>query len=167
LKARDSDPSRSIQACEALGAEDKGTLIQRDTYFEAPQGRLKLREEPDEVAQLIAYQRPDLPGARESHYRLIEVREPAELREALAAVLGVTVMVSKVRRLFIFESVRIHIDRVDGLGDFIELEGVAAGNANPDDFARLLDGLRQSLGIRDGDLLSESYSDLLPSTARA
>ena len=95
------------------------------------------------------------------------MREPAELREALAAVLGVTVIVSKARRLFIFESVRIHIDRVDGLGDFIEFEGVAADNADPGDFARLLNDLRQSLGIRDEDLLRESYSDLLRSTASA
>ena len=104
---------------------------------------------------------------RSSCYRLIEVREPAELREALAAVLGVTVIVSKARRLFIFEGVRIHIDRVNGLGDFIEFEAMAAGNADPADFARLLNDLRQSLGIRDEDLLRESYSDLLRSTASA
>jgi predicted adenylyl cyclase CyaB len=116
---------------------------------------------------LIAYQRPDLPGKKESRYRLIEVHEPAELREALAAVLGITFVVSKTRRLFIFQGVRIHVDRVDGLGDFIEFEGVAADNADPGDFARLLDDLRQSLRIRDEDLLSKSYSDLLRSTASA
>ncbi len=149
--------------CGKLGAEDKGTLIQRDTYFEAPQGRLKLREEPDAVANLIAYERPDIPSNSESHYRLIEVSEPAEMRDALAAVLGIAVVVSKARRLFIFEGVRIHLDRVDDLGEYIEFEGVAVDGKGPDGFAELLNDLKQSFGIRDEDLLRQSYSDLLRS----
>ena len=164
LKARDRDPARSLQVCRDLGAEDKGTLIQRDTYFEVPRGRLKLREEPDAAATLIAYERPDLTGNKESRYRLVEVPEPAELRDALASVLGITVVVGKARRLFIFEGVRIHLDRVDDLGDFIEFEGVAADGEDPGRFADLLDDLRGSLGIRDEDLLRESYSDLLRAT---
>ena len=166
LKARDRDPARSLQVCRDLGAEDKGTLIQRDTYFEVPRGRLKLREEPDVAATLIAYERPDLTGNKESHYRLVEVPEPAELLDALASVLGVTVVVSKARRLFIFEGVRIHLDRVDELGDFIEFEGVAADGDDPSRFADLLDDLRGSFGIRDEDLLRESYSDLLRAAGR-
>lgn len=117
------------------------------------------------VPHLIAYERPDLPGEKESRYRLIEVRESAELREALAAVLGITVVVTKTRRLFLREGVRIHLDRVDGLGDFIEFEGLAADGEDPEDFTGLLADLRQSLGIRDEDLLRESYSDLLRSAA--
>lgn len=166
LKARDRDPARSVEVCLELGAEDGGTLIQRDTYFEVPRGRLKLREEPDVVANLIAYQRSDLPGEKESRYRLIEVREPAELREALAAVLGIIVVVTKARRLFFFEGVRIHLDLVDGLGDFIEFEGVAADGEDPEASTGLLADLRQSFGIRDEDLLRESYSDLLRSAPR-
>ncbi len=165
LKARDRDPTRSVEVCGKVGAEDKGTLIQRDTYFEVPRGRLKLREEPDAVANLIAYERPDIPGNSKSHYRLIEVSEPAELLDALAAVLGIAVVVSKARRLFIFEGVRIHLDRVDDLGEFIEFEGVAVDGKGPDGFADLLADLRQSFGIRDEDLLRESYSDLLRSAA--
>jgi adenylate cyclase, class 2 len=113
------------------------------------------------AAHLIAYERPDLPGEKESRYRLIEVRESAELREALATVLGITVVVSKVRRLFLFEGVRIHLDRLDGLGDFIEFEGVAADGEAPEVFTGRLADLRLSFGIRDENLLRESYSDLL------
>jgi adenylate cyclase class 2 len=165
LKARDRDPARSVEVCLDLGAEDGGTLLQRDTYFKAPRGRLKLREVPDGVAHLIAYERPDLPGEKESRYRLVEVREPVELREALAAALGITVVVEKARRLFLFGGVRIHIDRVDGLGDFIEFEGVAGDGEDPETFTGLLAELRQSFGIRDEDLLRDSYSDLLRSAA--
>lgn len=116
---------------------------------------------------MIAYERPDSPGAKESRYRLIEVHESAELREALAAVLGITVVVTKARRLFSFEGVRIHLDRVEALGDFIELEGVAADGEDPAAFTGLLADLRRSFGIRDEDLLRTSYSDLVRSAANA
>lgn len=161
LKARDPAPVRSVEVCRELGAEDHGTLSQRDTYFEVPRGRLKLREEPGAVACLIAYERPDLAGHKESRYRLIEVPKPAEMREALAAVLGIANVVSKARRLFTFQGVRIHLDRVEGLGDFIEFEGVAADGEDPRGFAQLLDDLQRSFGIRDEGLLGQSYSDLL------
>jgi adenylate cyclase, class 2 len=144
-----------------LGAEDKGTLRQRDTYFEVSRGRLKLREEAGVAAQLIAYERADLPGEKESRYRLVEVGEAAEMREALGAVLGISVVVSKVRRLFLFDGVRIHLDRVDELGDFIEFEGVVADGDDSEVFAGRLADLRQAFRIRDEDLLGGSYSDLL------
>lgn len=125
-----------------------------------PRGRLKLREEPD-AATLISYERPDLAGDKESRYRLVEVPDPTALRDALAAALGITVVVSKSRRLFLHEGVRVHLDRVDDLGDFVEFEAVAAEGEDPARFTDLLASLRKSLGIRDEDLLRGSYSDLL------
>lgn len=71
------------------------------------------------------------------------------------------VVVGKARRLFVHEGVRIHLDRVDELGDFIEFEGVAAEGDDPRRFADLLDSLREAFGIHEEDLLRESYSDLL------
>ncbi len=73
----------------------------------------------------------------------------------------------KARRLFFSEGVRIHLDRVDGFGDFIEFEGVTADGEDPGAFTGLLADLRQSFGIRDEDLLRESYLDLVRSAARA
>lgn len=124
-------------------------------------GRLKLREEPGVPATLIAYERADLPGNKESSYRLVEVPDPDAMRSALESALGITVVVAKARRLFIHEGVRIHLDRVEGLGDFIEFEGVAADGEDPARFTSRLDALRRELDIRDGDLVSRSYSDLL------
>lgn len=109
----------------------------------------------------------DLPGKKESRYRLAEVPEPTELREALAATLGIRIVVSKTRRLFVFEGVRIHLDRVDGLGDFIEFEGVAAGDEGSGRFGQSLDLLKRALDISDDDLVRESYSDLLEATSGA
>jgi adenylate cyclase class 2 len=122
---------------------------------------LKLREEPDATAQLIAYERPDLAGQKESRYRLVAVPGPEELREALASTLGIAAVVGKERRLFLHRGVRIHLDRVDGLGDFIEFEGVVAAGGEPDDFRGLLDDLSRAFGISPEDVLRQSYADLV------
>jgi adenylate cyclase, class 2 len=162
LKARDRDPEGSHRTCEKLGAEDRGTLIQRDVYFDVPRGRLKLREEEGVAPCLIAYERPDLHGQKESRYRIVEVGDADELQEGLSTVLGIRGVVSKSRRLFVVEGVRIHLDRVDGLGDFIEFEGVI----DPDDdggsgrFEELLSELRSVFGIQEDDLVASSYADL-------
>lgn len=161
LKARDADPARSLKTCESLGAEDKGILLQKDTYFGVPRGRLKLREERGATPHLISYERPDLLGDKESHYRIVEVEDAVGLKEVLASALDIDVVVSKERRLFLLDEVRIHLDRIDGLGSFIEFEGVAA----PEDvdlahFEALLADLRNSFEIEDADLLGGSYCDL-------
>jgi adenylate cyclase class IV len=84
-------------------------LVQRDTYFHAPRGRLKLREEEGAISHLIAYERPDLAGQRESRYRIVEVDNAEELKTALSGSLGMKVVVEKERQLFIWEgNVRIH-----------------------------------------------------------
>ena len=150
--------------CRGLDAEDGGTLTQRDTYFVVPRGWLKLREEAGAEAHLIAYERPDLAGKRESRYRIVAVPDPEEMREALASVLGVRIVVAKERRLFLREGVRIHLDRVDDLGDFIEFEGVAEGEEDLGRFEALLADLRMAFAIKDADLLAASYSDLLEVT---
>src|SRR5919199_5865424 len=147
LKARDADPARSLERCVALGAEDRGELRQRDTYFAARRGRLKLREQEPGGAELIAYERPDAAEARESRYRIAPVADPEALRDALDAALGTTVVVDKRRHLFLWEGVRIHLDRVDGLGDFVELEGVAAEGSALAREGQLVERLRAELGI--------------------
>jgi adenylate cyclase class IV len=168
LKAVDPDPQRSLMTCEDLEAEPKGVLLQTDIYFNVPKGRLKLRRENDAVDQLIAYQRSDRPGHRESSYRLVEVEKGSELESALTSVLGVRAVVRKTRQLFLFEGVRIHLDRVDGLGNFIEFEAVA-GDAGVDlgRFEMTLADLRRSFGIEDLHLVGESYADLVRADGRS
>jgi homotetrameric cytidine deaminase len=163
LKARDPDPERSLKRCVALGAEDRGELRQRDTYFAARRGRLKLREQEPGGAELIAYERPDAAQARESRYRIAPVSEPEALRDALDAALGTTVVVDKRRRLLVWEGVRIHLDRVEGLGAFVELEGVAPADSDLAREAELVARLRAELDIGDEAIEAASYSDLLRS----
>jgi homotetrameric cytidine deaminase len=162
LKARDPDPDATATRCVALGARDEGVLTQRDTYFAGRHGRLKLRQQGAAGDELIAYRRPDAMQAGESTY----VRAPAEnadvLRDALDAALGTTVVVAKRRRLFVWENVRIHLDDVDGLGTFLELEAVVAQDGSDLDDARAkVARLRDELAIGGDALVAQGYSDLL------
>jgi homotetrameric cytidine deaminase len=162
IKTRDADPGATLERALALGASDEGVLTQRDTYFGATRGRLKLREQeggPGPSAHLIAYARPDRDDARTSSYRLADVTDPAALREALDAALGTRVVVDKRRHLLLYENVRIHLDEVDGLGSFVELEGVAAPDSDLTREQELVARLREELAL--GEPVAVSYSDLL------
>jgi homotetrameric cytidine deaminase len=167
LKARDPQPERSLERARALGAEDRGELRQRDTYFRAPRGRLKLREQDPGQAELIAYERADEAEARESRYRIAPVADAAALREALDAALGTTVVVDKRRHLLLYEGVRIHLDRVEGLGDFVELEGVADEASDLTGEGALVARLRAELAIADDAIEATGYADLLTQTDTA
>ena len=136
-------------------------LVQRDTYFNVARGRLKLREENGATPHLIAYERPDLSGQRESRYRIIEVQDAEELKAALADTLGVKVVVAKERRLFLWEgNVRIHLDAVEGMGDFIEFEAVASADSDLTREETQARRLREAFEIDDADVIGESYCDL-------
>jgi adenylate cyclase, class 2 len=137
-------------------------LRQRDTYFNTREGRLKLREEEGLPAQLIAYRRADLRGERTSHYRLVDVAGPEEMAAALEATLGVRAVVSKARRVFIWEgNVRIHLDAVEGLGDFIEFEAVATERSDLSRERAQAMRLRSAFEIAEADVISGSYCDLV------
>ena len=161
LKVSDLEPDRSLAACRALGAEEIALLHQRDTYFPVPHGRLKLREEPPGPARLVQYERPDVAGARESRYRLVEAPEPESLTAALEAAHGVLVVVEKDRRLFLWQGVRIHLDRVAGLGTFLELEAVAGSLSDLTTERRRVDYLIRALEITEETLVPEGYAELL------
>ncbi len=161
IKARDRDPARTLELALGLGAADEGDLQQRDTYFEGARGRLKLREQEPGEDELIEYRRADEAGARASSYTRVRVAAAAELREALDAALGTLVVVTKRRRLLLRDNVRIHLDDVEGLGGFIELEAVAGPESDLAAEQAQVAELRERLEIGDDALVGESYSDLL------
>jgi homotetrameric cytidine deaminase len=162
LKARDPDPGRTLARCRALGAADHGMRHQRDTYFAGRKGRLKLREEEGFGGELIAYRRADATEPEESAFIRAPAADPKLLHEALEAALGVTVVVAKHRWVFMWEDVRIHLDDVDGLGTFIELEAMVGPGLNTAEEAEeKVARLRTELGIADENLVAVGYSDLL------
>ena len=162
LKARDPNPEVTAARCLNLGAVSAATLSQRDVYYRARHGRLKLRIGDDGAGELIAYRRPDDADPTESTYVRVPTPEPALLGEALDAALGpAVVVVSKRRRLFLWQGVRIHLDQVDALGSFIEFEAVLPDAGDLETARAKVARLRSELGIEDTALVSAGYADLL------
>lgn len=159
LKARAPEPARIETALRQLGAHEAGLLVQTDTYFRAPRGRLKLRETKGAAAVLIAYDRPEDTPQRMSAYRIAEVPDPEGLLAVLSDALGVRGVVSKRRLLYTWQQCRIHLDEVEGLGGFLEFEVLSDGQAC-DDWDRM-EALMTAFGLRDADAITASYSDLL------
>lgn len=163
IKARTSDiESAEEAAVRVCGGGPAALLRQTDTYFNVPAGRLKLRES-DRAAEseLIYYERPDEPGPRSSVYLIVRVGDARDLLAVLKNALGVKVVVRKTRRLYLHGNTRIHLDEVDGLGTFIELECVMAEQGDRAEGEREVRELMRELGIVDVDLEKRSYSDIL------
>jgi predicted adenylyl cyclase CyaB len=164
IKARISDLEKTREIAEKIdGVHLDGTFEQIDTYFQVPTGRLKLREVVGTRtwSELIRYQRPDQTGPKGSEYSLTAVIDPVSMREVLTGALGVLVEVRKRRTVFLWQTVRIHLDDVDSLGCFLEFEVVL--NDDIDDSAGqvIAENLLDHFGIADNDLLAVSYSDLV------
>jgi len=136
-------------------------LHQRGTYFHAVQGQLKLREAPPALPELIAYARAELAGPKVSHYNIVAIADHVALIGALRNSLGIRVVVEKARRLLLWRNVRIHLDRVAGLGDFVELEAVASSPGGLEVERDRVEQLRAALGIADERLIAHGYAQLL------
>lgn len=159
LKARLRDRSRALATCERIGAEPQGDFHQVDTYFPVPNGRMKLRECDPGEDYLVYYQRPDVADSKASDYA-IEAASPT-LKETLAAALGTIGVVDKLRSLWLWHNVRIHIDYVAGLGDYLEFEAVLSPGFDDRDGLDKLAFLREAFEIANTDLETGSYMDLL------
>jgi adenylate cyclase, class 2 len=159
IKARCANPEIVRTVLRNQHARFAGLDHQVDTYFRVPSGRLKLRQGNIENA-LIAYQRPNEAGPKTSEVSFAKLTNGDELQAILKRSLGVLVAVDKQREIYYVENVKFHIDLVDGLGGFVEIE--AAGQ--PAERDKLLEQCREYIrlfSIREEDLVEKSYSDLL------
>ena len=169
-RLKNDDEKDAIRRARSLGAEIWGDLRQTDTYFATPRGRLKLRETAGFEAELIFYERDESSATRPSDYTRAAVRQAAELAEALSRALGVVGVVRKRRTLLLVDVVRIHLDNVEGLGRFLELEvPVTPVSGSEQDgvpgeavAAATLADLMAGLGYTQDDAIRQSYLDLLP-----
>lgn len=161
LKARLSSLDAARPIARRLATATLDAERQTDTYFAAAHGRLKLRERQVLPSQLVWYARPDGEAARPSDYLLVEVADAAALKQALASAYGVLVVVEKEREIYLHDNVRIHLDRVAGLGEFLEFEAVLApGAADATGYDQLL-ALAREFAIAPEQRIASSYSDLL------
>ena len=163
IKARIDSVDALLPLARALCDDEHPQLIhQDDTFFDAPHGRLKLRVFGNGAGgELIHYQRPDADGPKRSDYVLVPVAEPESLREALIRACGLLGRVRKERLLLLVGATRVHLDRVEGLGEFLELEVLLRDDQTEADGAAIARDLMQRLGIQPGQLVSGAYLDLL------
>jgi predicted adenylyl cyclase CyaB len=161
IKARLTQPDGVRRRVEALADGPPELLEQEDTFFACPEGRLKLRRFGDGSAELIFYRRDDVAGPRQSDFLKAPIPEPDALEAALGAALGVLGHVRKRRTLYLVGQTRIHLDQVERLGWFLELEVVLGDDQTVADGEAIAHDLMAALGITEADLVDVAYVDLI------
>lgn len=160
FKAKVPDAALLEEKLQTLQPVFKGEDLQTDTYFDVPQGRLKLREGAVENA-LIHYHRPDVAAAKTSAVTLYKNPSP-QLKAVLLAALPVKVIVQKKRRIYFIDNVKFHFDEVAVLGQFIEVEAIdEEGTVPPQTLEAQCKEYKEFFGIVEAQMVAESYSDML------
>lgn len=161
IKARTNDLESLARRAESLAGSPPEILEQQDTFFPVRRGRLKLRRFDAEFGELIFYDRPDAEGPKTSAYDAAPVADPDRLAAVLAAAFGTAGIVRKRRRVYIVGQMRVHLDEVEGLGTFLELEVMLHAGQSAEEGARIAHELMARLDVREEDLIAGAYVDLL------
>jgi len=166
IKARIESVDSLAPRVAALADHGPVEIIQDDTFFTCGRGRLKLRAFSSGDGQLIYYQRPNQAGPKESSFVISPTPAPASLREALSLAYGSAGRVGKRRLLYLVGRTRVHLDRVEDFGEFLELEVVLAEGEPAEKGVEEARRLMAALGIRPGQLVEGAYVDLLAERVR-
>ncbi len=165
IKARLHKVEEQRTRAALLSEGDPEVIVQEDIFFNVPQGRLKLRFLSPTRGELIFYQRANHAGPQTSTYALVETGRPHQLKTVLEAAYGIRNTVRKTRQLYMVGRTRIHIDHVESLGHFLELEVVLAESEEASVGEREAYDLMQQLGINATQLVEGAYVDLLEHSA--
>jgi len=161
IKAKCPDPQRIREILRSNNADFKGTDHQIDTYFRAPGGRLKLRQGNIENA-LIFYNRPNQADPKQTEVFLYKFEPSSELKDLLCNALDVLVTVKKKREIYYIDNVKFHIDTLESLGTFVEIEAIdTTGSISTGKLLEQCWHYMKVFGIRREDLIDCSYSDML------
>lgn len=161
IKANCKHPAKIRTWLESRKARFAGLDHQIDTYFQVPNGRLKLREGNIEN-HLIHYSRTDQAGPKQSKVTLYESRPGSGLKAALSEALGVMVIVDKKRFIYFIDNVKFHVDEVAGLGSFLEIEAIDLdGSIGAQVLKEQCRFYMEKLEVKNTDLIKASYSDLI------
>lgn len=157
------DTNQMISLCKSHNYNYKGSFKQKDVYFGSKKGRLKIREIDGREKELIYYERADSIQARESvYYRIPFNSDFSDVVAILTKSNGLLGTVKKTRNVYYNENVRINIDNVEGLGNFIEFEAeIESGHFNKTESKRILEETKKALNISDECVINCSYIDLL------
>jgi adenylate cyclase class IV len=167
IKARIDSVERVALIAATLADSGPVEIAQDDTFFRCENGadRLKLRTFAPDRAELIFYRRANSSGPKESFYLITPTTTPDALRESLTLAWGQAGRVRKQRRLFLVGRTRVHLDRVEGLGEFLELEVVLKEGESAEAGVAEAHALMAQLGIGADRLVQGAYVDLLQAAA--
>ncbi len=160
IKAHNRQPAAIELIIQKMNLPFGGIRHQTDTFYKTPRGRLKLRES-DDGAVLIPYLRKNQKGPRSSDYVLLPVEDPVLTHRILEEMFGLRSVVEKTRRIWFYENVRIHLDEVEDLGHFIELEGVVDKNNPGGPTLEKVELLMELFSIGEENLVMKAYVDLM------
>ncbi|OYU27831.1 MAG: adenylate cyclase [Burkholderiales bacterium PBB2] len=161
IKAHCHDWDAMNSRLSGMTTAPSADIQQDDTFFACANGRLKLRELAPDRGRLIFYRRSDGAGAKQTDFLVSKTDSPASLRECLALAHGVIGRVRKARTIFELPAARVHLDRVAGLGSFVEIEVLMEDGVDAARGEAVISLLMSALSIETDDLLSGSYLDLL------
>jgi predicted adenylyl cyclase CyaB len=161
IKARIQNLAEIASRAVPLAQHDPVLILQEDFFFNVPHGRLKLRKFDAAHGELIYYEREDTLEPKESFYLRTATAEPDALVETLRAALGLRGVVRKQRSLYLIGQTRVHLDQVEGLGDFLELEVVLQPGQSLESGVQVAHDLMQALGVSPDTLVPGAYIDLL------
>jgi len=161
IKARVRDFDKIRRRAEELCNTPVEVIPQEDTFFNAPHGRLKLRVLSQNQGQLIYYSRPDQEGPKRSDYHISLTSDPENLKRVLGLAYGIRGVVRKTRYLYLVDQTRVHLDDINGLGQFMDLEVVMREGQTDAEGKAIAEGLMTALGVERSDLLEGAYMDLL------
>jgi len=162
IKAQCKNPEITETKIKTLTDNIIGLDLQSDTYFKTKNGRFKLRESTIDGNYLIPYLRPNNLESKRSDYDKIPVQDAQKVKSLFENILGIQCVVRKKRKIYLYENVRIHLDEVDQLGSFIELEAVFNGRHEEEKVQRKkIEFLMNELSIGKESLVAESYENLM------
>src|SRR4051812_1244010 len=161
IKARVENVALLIPKVAELASEGPLEIAQDDTFFRCDNGRLKLRAFSNDSGELIFYRRVNQAGPKESFYLRSPTSSPETLRESLSLAYGQIGRIRKYRTLFLVGRTRVHLDRVEGLGHFLELEVMLVGDEPADAGVREAGELMDQLGVDRDQLIEGAYLDLM------
>ncbi|XP_078091835.1 uncharacterized protein LOC144508009 [Mustelus asterias] len=161
IKAAVRDRDQLILNAKRLSKSEGVLIMQEDTFFNVLKGRLKLRNLKNGSGQLIFYQRADMDGPKLSDYSISPTADPDGLMKVLSDALGVKGVVKKERWLYMVGQTRVHVDQVQGLGSFMELEVVLGEDQSLEEGEAIAQSLMEELGVKKEDLMTGAYMDLI------
>lgn len=161
IKARVHEMEHLENNVRNMTKSEPSLLHQEDYFFHVPHGRLKLRVMSPGRAELIFYNRPNIAGPKLSSYFKTEIDDPQSLKETLGNALGIKGVVRKIRKLYVYEQTRIHLDDVEGLGHFMELEVMLHDDQTNEDGVAIAEEIMRQLHVYPRDLVDSAYINLL------